>query len=333
MERIYNITSQFATDFGIHINAKKCAYAWTNDEPYGNPKYKGQSIELIGEEGTYKYLGINMNMKLDFSKHLGIITGKYKSVISAIMKIQGVDVKFRIQLINAAASAMLTYTMGCIIIPEKSLQKLNTWTAKQIKRSMKAHVASSTRFFYTHMGLWELTNLNKYTYINTQVTRTLNKLDALPRTQLIKDNENLPEFLNGSERALYASKFIKQGGYVPVSLVLYKSGFELIKTKQNNLAVNHKSDFQDASYKGIAGIIRQLTNANINYWEQLTKKDLTVMTLEEVLDAFYLQVPMPDFKKLFITKHQPLCKGIISVWNFGASESVENTCPLQGSNP
>jgi hypothetical protein len=96
IKKIYKMTSQYAADFGIHINAKKSAYAWINDEPYDQPTYNGQNIEMLGPEGTYKYLGIFVNMQLDFSKHISIITPKYKNIVSSILNIPKLDMKQRI---------------------------------------------------------------------------------------------------------------------------------------------------------------------------------------------------------------------------------------------
>jgi hypothetical protein len=89
IEHIYNLTSEYANEFGIHINAKKSGYAWINDKPYAQPTYNLQNIEMLREQSTYKYLGIHINMELDFNKHINIITAKYKSVVKTIMMLKG----------------------------------------------------------------------------------------------------------------------------------------------------------------------------------------------------------------------------------------------------
>src|SRR3954469_127634 len=96
------------------------------------------------KDTCYKYLGIYINLKLDFSRHYQIAEQRYRNVAHAIMLLQGVSTKQRITLLNAVAAAVLAYSMNVLIFPQRILQKLNTWTGKQLKIVAKASNKAST---------------------------------------------------------------------------------------------------------------------------------------------------------------------------------------------
>jgi hypothetical protein len=158
--------------------------------------------------------------------------------------------------------------MSCIILPTDTLNKLNIWTSVQIKKSIKAKFEASRRFLYVSYNLRELISTNYIMYTNTQLCRTLNNATALPTLQLIQENQELPVFSHHTEKTEYVNKLLRKGGYVPVSLVLHKMGFNLIDTKDDNTSEQFQSDWENIQARGLSPIIRRLKEANILYWYQ-----------------------------------------------------------------
>ncbi len=88
IDQLFTMTASYAKDFGIHINAKKSGYSWTNDQPAQNLCYNNQPIQLLGETLCYKYLGIYINFQLDFSQHQKVIQNKYQNTVKAIFSLK-----------------------------------------------------------------------------------------------------------------------------------------------------------------------------------------------------------------------------------------------------
>lgn len=145
MRTIYNLVADYAQTFGIHINAKKSGYGWVNDTEPPQLKYNNQNIEMLGHAQCYKYLGIYVNLDLDFAHHFKIIQSKYQGIVKTICYLKQFNKQQRITLINAVPAALLMYTMNVLIIPSDQLSKMDKWTAQKVKACMKAPNDSSTR--------------------------------------------------------------------------------------------------------------------------------------------------------------------------------------------
>jgi hypothetical protein len=105
IREIYNLTSQYASDFGIHINAKKSGYAWLNTEPTESLEYNKQTIQQLGDKKCYKYLGIHINFQLDFSFHYKTIQNKYHSVVKAVFSLKKISLSNRVQAHQCSSSS------------------------------------------------------------------------------------------------------------------------------------------------------------------------------------------------------------------------------------
>ncbi len=227
--KIFELTSTYAKDFGIDINAKKSGYAYINTkQPASNLQYNKQALPLLGADGCYKYLGIYINLNLNFSQHYKIMQNKYQNTVKAIFSLKKIGITNKITLINAAASALLMYTMNTLVFPKKILEKLEKWTAKQIKKNFKASNDTSTRFLYSEFNLQQLTQLNYTLYTNTQVVRTLNRPQVLSHKGTVQNNTNLPTFSHHTEKTKYSNQLLKEGGPIPVKYVLDRLNIELI---------------------------------------------------------------------------------------------------------
>ena len=86
-------------------------------------------------------------------------------------------------------------------------------------------------------------------YINTQVARTMNNPNSLPQKYLIQDNEHVPNFQHHTHKTQYTNDILNRGGYIPVALLLYKIGFNLIDTQQIEKTNKLNTDFDSDSMK------------------------------------------------------------------------------------
>lgn len=83
---VFETTALYATDFGIHINAKKSGYAWMNGQPVEKLEYNNEKIQCLGSNGCYKYLGIYINFDLNFDTHYKILKMRYQNVVHRCIK-------------------------------------------------------------------------------------------------------------------------------------------------------------------------------------------------------------------------------------------------------
>jgi hypothetical protein len=218
-----------------------------------------------------------------------VIKNKFQNTVKAIFSLKKISVHHRVTLVNAVASALLMYTMNSFILPQAFLTKLDKWTAKQFKISMKASNDSSTRFLYTELGLKELVHLNYTLYSNTQVARILNRPDVLPHESVAQNITSIPSFSHHTEKTGYTNELLKKGGLVPVSLVLYKMGLELIDLKRPE---QHQTEPELTLEKlrSVRQIARQLEENKLTHWHQILHSDTQqVMTLAQLHQKFGIQ--------------------------------------------
>jgi hypothetical protein len=148
------------------------------------------------------------------------------------------------------------------------------------------------------MNLRELVSLNYSSYINTHLVRTLNRDSTLPYQYLLDDNETIPQdFQNHGEKSAYVNALLRNGGYVPVALVLYKIGFDLIdltkETQQYSKPLQTDFSGPNGSYTGLAAIFRQLTHCGVQYWYQIVLADNTLPTLSQLCKQWQIHVVLP----------------------------------------
>jgi exonuclease III len=326
-EKLFNVTSEYAADFGIHINAKKSGYAWMNDAPTQNLSYNNHPILALGDKQCYKYLGIYINFQLDFEQHRKVIKNKYQNTVKAIFSLKKVGIHHRVTLVNAVAAALLMYTMNSLILPQEFLIKLDKWTAKQFKICMKAPNDSSTRFLYTELGLKELVHLNYTLYTNTQVARILNRPDVLPHTTVAQANLNIPTFSHHTEKTGYTNKLLQQGGLIPVALVLHKIGLELIDL---NTPEQQQTEPQltPEKLRSVRQIAKQLKENNITHWHQiLCSRTQQVLTLPQLHQKFGIR-----FHKLNVNSWEKIVKTVTDATGMLLAEYQKATNDTNSNN-
>lgn len=115
-------------------------------------------------------------------------------------------------------------------------------------------------------------HLNYTLYTNTQVARILNRPDVLPHETITQNNANIPSFSHHTEKTGYTNELLKKGGLVPVSLVLYKMGLELIDLKHPE---QHQTEPELTLEKlrSVRQITRQLEENKLTHWHQIVHSD------------------------------------------------------------
>ena len=117
--KIFDITAQYAKDFGIHINAKKSGYAWLNStQPAIDLQYNKQAIPILGSEKCYKYLGLLVNLELDWSQMLNSLKENYQQITQLILRKHYLPTNLKIKLINSIAPGLIQYRMQMILLPQ-----------------------------------------------------------------------------------------------------------------------------------------------------------------------------------------------------------------------
>jgi hypothetical protein len=73
MQKIFGITSDFCTHSGMDISPIKSAYTSKNTKKNIPPIYKNKSIAKIRNNESYKYLGIEINIDLNWEDQMNIL--------------------------------------------------------------------------------------------------------------------------------------------------------------------------------------------------------------------------------------------------------------------
>ena len=91
----------------------------------------GTAIEDLGEEASYKYLGIEENAGIEHKMIWKNITNEYFKRLKAICKTE-LTIKNKIQCINQLALPVITYGFGIIDWPQYLINEIDVRTRKML---------------------------------------------------------------------------------------------------------------------------------------------------------------------------------------------------------
>lgn len=171
---LFNITKVFLDKVGMVVNPKKSASAYRSESPF-IPTINGIPFKDLGVDGSYKYLGIHINLELDWGIQIDTCVTTYKASVSIILKKFYLTCNQHIKLINAIAIAALAYRMQFLILPVEITNQLLEWTIHNISKTHSIpHMHIYTQFWTNFKGLINIRFLNLAIYLSN-VHKNLNK--------------------------------------------------------------------------------------------------------------------------------------------------------------
>jgi exonuclease III len=175
LERAWQITTEFAAFNNMMVNARKSGYA-TNDPDRATlfTGHDGRHITELGEETSYKYLGVWVNLLLDWRTQINECEKKLKQTLDVIsFKKMAIDQK--IALVNIVIHNSIGYRMNVISFPKKWLVDMDNLIADRLLKLMGMRCSTKNRAaLWSLRGLHKLENLQLAIFASTMVDRILN---------------------------------------------------------------------------------------------------------------------------------------------------------------
>lgn len=156
---------------GIKVNPKKSAYAHKNTGDQYLPEINGKKFQDLGHSTSYRYLGVWLNLDLDWKDQKTHLNNAFRLILSTIKRKFYIPPALLAKLINATASAMAGYRMQVLIMDEDWIRELENQIAATLAVATKAHIYKAT-FWYHTTPLKPLTQINLERYIGS-MWRTL----------------------------------------------------------------------------------------------------------------------------------------------------------------
>eukprot|EP00026_Physarum_polycephalum_P002104 Phypoly_transcript_02108.p1 GENE.Phypoly_transcript_02108~~Phypoly_transcript_02108.p1 ORF type:complete len:192 (-),score=23.44 Phypoly_transcript_02108:86-661(-) len=128
----FNLTKEYIDITFNKIKPNKSAAAFRNS-PGFIPIIEGIPFENLGDSKSYRYLGIWINLKLNWDTQKSTSKFTYKNTIKNILNKIYLSTDLSIKLINLVAAASLEYRMQFILFEDVWLTKLQSWTINKIK--------------------------------------------------------------------------------------------------------------------------------------------------------------------------------------------------------
>ena len=127
LERIYEALLMFCEYYGIKINQSKSAYTYNNTkEEYDSFYFENIPIKKLNKKESYKYLGIWINLKLNWDKMKSEIENGYKKHVN-MLKRKRITTDQKIEIINIITYSRITYRMNVIKFEEEFSNNYPQW--------------------------------------------------------------------------------------------------------------------------------------------------------------------------------------------------------------
>ena len=143
--------TKFSNDIGMQFGQDKCAYICIEG---GKRKSRGEEIDIngvkireLGEEKTYKYLGIDESVRFDSSLNKSNITTEYKRRLRKIWSSE-LNASNKIVATNTFAVPVLSYSFGILDWTNAEIKGLDITTRKVMNIHNALHRRSDVDRLY-----------------------------------------------------------------------------------------------------------------------------------------------------------------------------------------
>lgn len=190
---LFNWTFKYSECTDIKIKPSKSASAYRSPTPF-IPKVNNIPFENLGATKSYKYLGVMINLSLNWEDQREVSENTFKNTLFLITNKFYLSCKQHIKLVNAVAIASLRYRMQFFHYSNHWLEDLFDWTIKILSRTH--HISSFFNipvYWTVYKNLISLKNLNIATYISN-LHKNLNKTNLITYPIL---NTYIGPYLNG----------------------------------------------------------------------------------------------------------------------------------------
>jgi len=299
---LFLYVTSYATYTNMQINEKKSAYSYTNDLlqsplsisiPNLNQQLISLKLNTLLSYHNYKYLGLDINLNLDFSSLSKHIIEIYKKCLNIICRKKFLGINLIIKLINTIAIPKISYYMYFIMFPKQTLLHLDNITNIKLCQTFKIPTSTKNEFWQTTYNLYSLKSINEARYINNIFDRGLNSSSPLKLNTLISNHITLPITTYNSLPTISSilSTF---------NINIIQKTTSLLPNNPSIPNINHIQIFTDASYihstkKGCCAILIPLINQSFIFKPFLPASS-TNLELFAILKALEIFESIPEIE-------------------------------------
>ena len=164
----------------MEINPSKCAC--TTNKPrfrYRSLSYNNTPIPILESTESYKYLGVPINLNLEWENLLNQMKVKYCKHLDSTCKKFYIGSTFIIRLINMVLLPKLAYPLQFFIATAKFHKSIAQITINKLNSLIHITKTSSPEYWYIHRNLMHITHINFSSYISSTLDRGLNSENDL----------------------------------------------------------------------------------------------------------------------------------------------------------
>ena len=158
----------------MKVHARK-SYAWINDKETDQPfTAQNQPFEILGGQKCYKYLGVHINLKLDWSNQIVTTMKEHKQAIDELCRKCYLPGTIMIKLINQVITPRIEYKMNHIRFPDKVIKELEDYTITKLNNTFRYPNISGNIWFNVR-GLRKLSTMQTAATFSTMINLLTNQ--------------------------------------------------------------------------------------------------------------------------------------------------------------
>ncbi len=173
------IVKDFSGATGMQINAKKSAYAFKNVDRPIFPIHNGIPFDVLGADKCYRYLGLWINLNLDWTKMLEKLKDSIWKGLEIITRKKYLTAHTICKLINATIYAKIGYRMQIVMMPTTWINEIEEIVWNKLLETAKYSRVCSIEGWQKFRGLKSLKVLNYERYLGSldrNLVRTTNNI-------------------------------------------------------------------------------------------------------------------------------------------------------------
>jgi hypothetical protein len=239
MKKLLAKVLQYFHFYGIQINTKKSAYSFKTytDKNIHNLDINGNSPKFLLSNESYKYLGMWINIELQWSFYKEQTVKKYLTYLKKL-DTKRVSPEIKINAINYLLLPILQYSMNVLRYDEKTLRMLDSKTMVAAKHAFNMHAGAKNEFIIKEKpdlgwGLNMPSIVQAETLTNSLMNQTLNK-------------QRISLSLNVLQNRIHNSSFLKQTNQSNLNTVPAKM---VVKSQKRKFQNNRENLIPDCLYE------------------------------------------------------------------------------------
>ena len=109
LRKAHKIICEFSQVTGMFLNSSKSVYSFTHCESNFALKFNGKTFKILEPDKCYKYLGVQLNLNLDWTTQLSVTETAVCLTINTITNFFYLNPSSLVQLINMVALPVAAY--------------------------------------------------------------------------------------------------------------------------------------------------------------------------------------------------------------------------------